>query len=84
MSPAATCLQDAVVAALAGEDPGESAPEAVMPSRYGDKAAKWVRVNESSTLHEVLTRPDFYIPGVPVFFVVAKGTEYKGRFLARS
>jgi hypothetical protein len=69
------------VAALLGGDPTASAPEPVMPSRYGNKAAKWVKVNESNTLHEVLILPDFLIPGVPVFFVVAKGTEYKDRFL---
>lgn len=51
------------------------------PQRYGPKAAAWVRVKESWTLRDVLARPDHIVPGVPTFFVLAKGTDFKERFL---
>lgn len=35
------------------------------------------------TLGQLLAQPDFVVPGVPLFFVVAKGTEYRQRFLAQ-
>lgn len=52
------------------------------PQRYGKDSSGWVRLKQSSTLGEALSRPDYVVPGVPVFFVVAKGTEYRERFLA--
>ena len=52
------------------------------PQRYGPKAAKWQQVREASLLGELLSQPDYVIPGVPVFFVVAKGTDYRERFLS--
>ena len=52
------------------------------PSRYGDKAAQWVRVHEGWTLGEVLGRPDHITPGIPAMFVLATGTPFKQRFLA--
>lgn len=52
------------------------------PQRYGPKAAKWQQVKERSLLGELLSKPDYIIPGVPVFFVVAKGTDYRERFLS--
>ncbi|KAL4450020.1 hypothetical protein ABPG77_010689 [Micractinium sp. CCAP 211/92] len=51
------------------------------PQRYGPKAAGWVRVREGWTLRDVLARPDHVVPGVPTFFVLAKGTDFRDRFL---
>lgn len=51
------------------------------PRRYGPKAAAWVRVQQGWTLRDALARPDHVIPGVPAFFVLAKGTEFRDRFL---
>ena len=52
------------------------------PQRYGPHAARWVRAREQAMLSELLAAPDFVMPGVPVFFVVAQGTVYRDRFLA--
>ena len=60
----------------------KDAPPEEGPSRYGSRAARWVPVRQQATLREVLQRPDYIIPGVPVFFVVAKGTPFRDRFLA--
>ena len=55
---------------------------AAPPERYGPRAARWVRVDESLPLADVLAAPDLVVPGVPVFFVVARGTAYRDRFVA--
>ena len=51
------------------------------PQRYGPRAAGWVRVQEGWTLRDALDRPDHVVPGVPVFFVLADGSDFKERFL---
>lgn len=51
------------------------------PRRYGKGAAQWVRAPEGNTLKEILQRPDHVVPGIPVFFLVARGTAFKDRFL---
>lgn len=51
------------------------------PRRYGPKAAGWVRVDEGWTLRDALSRPDHVVPGVPAFFVLAKGTNFRDAFL---
>ena len=51
------------------------------PSRYGPTAAKWIRVNEEWSLGELLSQPDHVAPGIPVMFVLAKGTPFKQQFL---
>lgn len=51
------------------------------PQRYGPNAAGWVRVREGWTLRDVLGRPDHIIPGIPALFVLAKGTDFRQRFL---
>ena len=51
------------------------------PARYGEKATRAVRIEESATLHTVLQRPDLVVPGLPVFFVLAKGTKFRDKFL---
>ncbi|CAD7703396.1 unnamed protein product [Ostreobium quekettii] len=68
---------------LASALEGESAPARsdAGPRRYGKNAASWVKVNERSTLLETLAAPDHVVPGAPMFFVVAGGSEYRDRFL---
>ena len=51
------------------------------PQRYGPNAAAWVRVKERWTLRDALSRPDHVVPGVPAFFVLAKGSDFRQRFL---
>jgi hypothetical protein len=51
------------------------------PQRYGDGAATWVRVREAWTLGETLRRAGHVVPGVPVFFVLAREGPFKARFL---
>ena len=52
------------------------------PSRYGPRAAHWIAIAETDSLAELLSRPDYVVPGVPVFFVVVKGSDFETRFLA--
>lgn len=52
------------------------------PQRYGDKAARWVRVEENKTLGELLSSPDMVVPGIPVFFVLSSKTSFKQQFLS--
>jgi tetratricopeptide (TPR) repeat protein len=52
------------------------------PERYGSQGATWVRVNEKHSLGEVISREDHVIPGVPVFFILAKTTPFRESFLA--
>lgn len=52
------------------------------PQRYGPKASSWQLADETLLLGEILSKPEYVIPGVPVFFVVAKGTDYRERFLS--
>ena len=51
------------------------------PRRYGPEAAGWVQVHEGWTLRDVLARPDHTMPGVPAFFVLAKGSDFRRQFL---
>lgn len=51
------------------------------PARYGDKAARWVKVHEGWTLGDVLKRPDHVVPGVPAFFVLSLETPFRTQFL---
>jgi hypothetical protein len=74
--------QEALVAALQGEWPEAAAAGARGPARYGSAASHWVRVDEGASLRQVLTAADHVVPGVPLFWVVAAGTDYQRRFLA--
>ena len=57
--------------------------EEAEPSRYGEKAAKWIQIDPSQSLQHILQRGDHVIPGIPTFFVVAKGTDFRERFLSQ-
>lgn len=52
--------------------------------RYGEKASRWVRVKEDWTLHDVLSQKDMVVPGIPMFAAVARGTEFRQRFLRQN
>ena len=55
---------------------------ATPPERYGPRAASWVRVeDEGQPLGALLARPDMVVPGVPVFFVLSRGTAFRERWL---
>ncbi|WIA28095.1 hypothetical protein OEZ86_010677 [Tetradesmus obliquus] len=72
--------QDQLVDALHGKWP-ERDPQAG-PKRYGSSSSHWVPVDESLSLQQVLLAPDHVIPGVPLFWVLARDTQYQARFLA--
>jgi hypothetical protein len=73
-----------LVAAMAGRWPDGLERDAEGPRRYGPAAARWARVGEGRSLREVLLEPGHVVPGVPLFMVVAAGTEYRERFLAKA
>jgi hypothetical protein len=74
--------QPQLAEAMAGRWPEGLDRDAEGPKRYGAAAARWARADEALSLREVLTRPGHIVPGTPMFFVVARGTEYRERFLA--
>lgn len=37
---------------------------------------------QSQTLGEILSHADYVVPGIPVFFVVSKGSQFAERFLS--
>ena len=62
-----------------------SFPEGVQdegPKRYGAQGAHWIEVNENDLLADVLARSDYVVPGIPVFFVVVKGSDFQARLLS--
>uniref|UniRef100_A0A2C9UNS7 Uncharacterized protein n=1 Tax=Manihot esculenta TaxID=3983 RepID=A0A2C9UNS7_MANES len=48
----------------------------------GTGSSKWVEVNEKKTLHEVLKERNFVIPGIPVFYVVSRNSNFYRKFKA--
>ena len=70
---------DKLVLAMQGKWP-EGAVKG--PERYGEKAAKWRLVDETVSLGQLLASDEYVIPGIPLFFAVARGTEYRSRFLS--
>lgn len=47
-----------------------------------DISQQWVQVPERSSLHDVLRKKDHVIPGIPVFYVLSKGSEFYEEFLS--
>lgn len=74
------CVQEQLVQAMHGQWP--ELPADAGPRRYGPGASHWVAVDEAASLRQVLLAPDHVVPGVPLFWVVAKGTDYARRFVA--
>jgi hypothetical protein len=72
--------QDKLIEALHGNWP--EAKIGAGPQRYGQQASHWVAVDQTQSLREVLLQQDHVIPGLPLFWVIAEGTDYKQRFLA--
>jgi hypothetical protein len=56
--------------------------ETTRKKKLDPRDQKMVLVPESRTLGEILEDQDHVIPGHPVFYVVAKGTEFREKFLA--
>lgn len=73
---------DQLAQAMAGRWPEGLDREAEGPRRYGKDVARWAKADEKKSLGEVLLAPDHIVAGVPLFWVVARGTEYRERFLA--
>ena len=60
-------------------------PPPLLPScRYGESAAQWQCVDKGLSLGQLLAQEDYVVPGVPLLFAVAKGTECRTRFLAQA
>jgi hypothetical protein len=72
-----------VVEAMQGRWPANvgTADAKWAPKRYGDTAAAWRLLDTSLTLGQLLSRDDYVVPGMPLLFGVASGTEYRDRFL---
>ena len=51
------------------------------PSKYGETATRPIKVKQSHTLAEILSFADYIVPGVPVFFILAKGSIFREKFL---
>ena len=51
------------------------------PQRYGENASRPIRIKGHLMLREVLQRKDYIVPGLPVFFILAKGTAFRDKFL---
>ncbi|KAJ9169685.1 hypothetical protein P3X46_017847 [Hevea brasiliensis] len=68
-------------AASVGEEK-EAFEDSTDGNSTGTGSSKWVKVNEKRTLHEVLKERDFVIPGIPVFYVVSKTSNFYKKFKA--
>lgn len=80
LSHGATPLtEDQLTEALYGGWPADVRDEG--PNAYGDKAARWRRLHEGISLQALLDKEDYIVPGIPVVFVVARGTPYYDRFI---
>ena len=71
--------QSEVLDMLMGRYQGD--PDLHMPKVYGDKRAYFVRLSEHQTIGDILGTDDYIVPGVPTFFIVARGSNYHVRFL---
>ncbi|GMH40625.1 hypothetical protein BSKO_08529 [Bryopsis sp. KO-2023] len=72
--------RDELISTLAGQFSGDLSEYG--PKQYGDDAICWVKVEEWKTMRDVLEEPGHIVPGVPTFFIVARGSKYHERFLA--
>ncbi|XP_057548964.1 uncharacterized protein LOC130827305 [Amaranthus tricolor] len=50
--------------------------------KAGGHSSRWVKVNEKRTLHDVLKEPNYVIPGIPVFYIVSKRSDFYEKFKA--
>jgi hypothetical protein len=70
-------VRRALLRGTAADEGGEA--EEVAPAG-GFPPARWVKLDSSDALGEALLRPGHVVPGQPVLYVVAKGTEFWRRF----
>ncbi|KAG2485965.1 hypothetical protein HYH03_015291 [Edaphochlamys debaryana] len=73
--------RDQLVEAMQGRWPKGADSADMGPQRYGSRAARLRRINPRHTLRKVLASEDHVVPGLPLFFVVARDTAYRQRFL---
>ncbi|KAG2430020.1 hypothetical protein HYH02_013848 [Chlamydomonas schloesseri] len=73
--------RDQLVEAMQGRWPSGLDGSSGGPEKYGSRAARMRKVNTKHSLRQVLAQEDHVIAGVPLFFVVAKGTPFRERFL---
>ncbi|KAL2242882.1 UNVERIFIED_CONTAM: Tetratricopeptide repeat protein 4 [Sesamum indicum] len=59
---------------------GVEETDAAHSSVSSGNGPKWIRVNEKRTLHDILKSPNIIIPGIPVFFVVSKKSNFYNDF----
>lgn len=71
--------EEQLATALQGSWPGGREWDPVR--RYGPQAVRPVLVDPRKPLGDVLREEGHVIPGIPVFFVLARGTEYRDKFL---
>ncbi|KAG6571554.1 Tetratricopeptide repeat protein 4-like protein, partial [Cucurbita argyrosperma subsp. sororia] len=45
-------------------------------------SSKWIKVDEKTTLHDVLKKPNHIMPGIPVFYVVSRNSKFYKEFKA--
>lgn len=69
-----------MIEVLAGQFSGDISEHA--PTKYGEHAVSWVEVEEWKTIRDIVEEPGHIVPGVPTFFVLAKGSQYHELFLA--
>jgi hypothetical protein len=49
--------------------------------RYGPGAPRWREIKEHWTLTELLSQPDYVVPGAPLLMVVSRGSDYHSRLI---
>jgi hypothetical protein len=65
-----------------GDDDTETQKAAWQKPTVDPRDQKMVLMDEIETLGEILQKDGNVVPGHPVFYVVAKGTEFREKFLA--
>eukprot|EP00246_Nothoceros_aenigmaticus_P015022 TRINITY_DN6027_c0_g1_i1.p1 TRINITY_DN6027_c0_g1~~TRINITY_DN6027_c0_g1_i1.p1 ORF type:complete len:393 (-),score=63.74 TRINITY_DN6027_c0_g1_i1:269-1447(-) len=50
--------------------------EEITKSSAENPKPRWIQVSENETLNSVLSRTDHIVPGIPVFYVTARGTSF--------
>jgi len=44
---------------------------------------RWIRIKHTTTIEAVLKHPDYIIPGIPIFYIVARGNAFYKTFLEK-
>ncbi|KAK4344710.1 hypothetical protein RND71_034886 [Anisodus tanguticus] len=59
-----------------GNEESGSAQSSTKGSISQADAARWIKINEKRTLHNVLKEPRCVVPGIPVFWVVSRNSSF--------